>query len=164
MSAVAAVPYTFILVDINYLEAWFTTHSVKWDSLIVCSHQQLSGRVLRNAERPDKKISASRGLPMRFKGWNRPGNLRSDYKTRFSRPRARTARAELLKDAARGAAHNGGPSGQFAPSALPGILLRDSLPAGYIPTAVATGDFNGDGAEIHSSWAYPLPHRGFSRR
>ena len=26
-----------------------------------------------------------------------------------------------------------------------GISLRDSLPAGYIPTAVATGDFNGDG-------------------
>jgi len=28
---------------------------------------------------------------------------------------------------------------------LSGLLLRDSLPAGYIPTSVATGDFNGDG-------------------
>ena len=82
---------------------------------------------------------------MRFKGWKHPGKSRSDYVTRFSRPRARAAYAELLKNAARVVAHNTSPSAQFALSALPGILLRDSLPAGYIPTAVAMGDFNGDG-------------------
>jgi len=31
------------------------------------------------------------------------------------------------------------------PSALPGIYLRPSLPAGALPSAIATGDFNGDG-------------------
>jgi hypothetical protein len=31
------------------------------------------------------------------------------------------------------------------PSVLPGILLRPSLPAGALPSAVITGDFNGDG-------------------
>jgi hypothetical protein len=31
------------------------------------------------------------------------------------------------------------------PSALPGVLLRTSLPAGPLPSGVVTGDFNGDG-------------------
>ncbi|MGA7853207.1 MAG: FG-GAP-like repeat-containing protein [Candidatus Acidiferrales bacterium] len=31
------------------------------------------------------------------------------------------------------------------PSALPGVLLRTSLPAGALPSGVVTGDFNGDG-------------------
>lgn len=31
------------------------------------------------------------------------------------------------------------------PAALPGIMLRASLPAGALPSGVATGDFNGDG-------------------
>ena len=109
------------------------------------NYQRLSGRVLKNTGQPEKKAPASHGLPTPFKGWNHPGKFRSDYMKRFSRPRARTARADLLKNAARRAAHNSSASSQFAPSALPGFLLRDSLPAGYIPTAVATGDFNGDG-------------------
>jgi len=109
------------------------------------SYQQLSGRALKNARQPDKKASTSQGSPMRFKGWNHPGKFRSDYMRRFSRPRARATRAELLKNATRGASHTSGAAPQFAPSALPGPLLRDSLPAGFIPTSVATGDFNGDG-------------------
>jgi hypothetical protein len=109
------------------------------------SYQQLSGRVLKNAGQPDTKATPSRATPMRFTGWNHPKKLRPDYVKRFSRPRVRAARADLLKNAARGAAQANGPSPQFAPSALPGLLLRDSLPAGFIPTAVATGDFNGDG-------------------
>jgi hypothetical protein len=82
---------------------------------------------------------------MRFKGWTHPGKSRSEYLAHFSRPRARAAHAELLKNVARGAAHSDGHSTQFAPSALPGFLLRDSLPSGFIPSAVASGDFNGDG-------------------
>jgi len=109
------------------------------------SYQKLSGRVLKNAQELEKKPSASNGLPVPFKGWKHPGKVRSDYVKRFSRPRARNSRADLLKDAARGTAHNSSPSAQFAASDLPGFLLRDSLPAGYIPTAVASGDFNGDG-------------------
>ncbi len=32
-----------------------------------------------------------------------------------------------------------------SPSAFPGILLRSPLPAGVLPSAIVTGDFNGDG-------------------
>jgi len=109
------------------------------------SYQQLSGRVLNNATGSKQKIRASRAKPMRFKGWNYPGKYRSDYLAHFSRPRASVARAELLKNAARAAALNTSRSAQFVPSALPGILLRPSLPTGYIPSAIASGDFNGDG-------------------
>ncbi len=108
-------------------------------------YQQLSGQVLKSATQTDRKALTSIGSPVRFKGWNHPGKLRSDYMGRFSRPHARAARAKLIENAAGASAHNGGRTPQFAPSALPGLLLRGSLPAGFIPTSVATGDFNGDG-------------------
>ena len=81
---------------------------------------------------------------MRFNGWNHPGKPVAEYRARFSRPRARAVRAEILKNAAPVGDHSNVRS-SFSPSALPGILLRDSLPAGFIPSAVATGDFNDDG-------------------
>lgn len=92
------------------------------------SYQKLSGQVLRSSEHPEKKAAAKRGLPMRFKGWSHPEKYSSDYLKHFSRPRARMAHAELMKNAARAAAHNSSPSAPFAPSALPGFLLRDSPP------------------------------------
>ncbi len=36
-------------------------------------------------------------------------------------------------------------SAAASPPPLPGFLFRPTLPAGFIPTSVATGDFNGDG-------------------
>jgi len=37
------------------------------------------------------------------------------------------------------------PYASTPPSSYPGILLRPSLPAGSLPSGIATGDFNGDG-------------------
>ena len=109
------------------------------------SYQQLPGRVLENGPQAQTK-TFSRALPMPFMGWNHPGKSGADYRQHFSRPRARAERANLLaKTAAWAARQPNGRPGQFAPSELPGVLLRDSLPAGYIPTSVATGDFNSDG-------------------
>ena len=115
-----------------------------WAQQSYRGYQQLSGRALKKAGQPDKKPS-SRALPMRFLGWKHPGKFGPEYLKHFSRPRARAARTELLVNAARVGNNANGPSPQFPPSQLPGLLLRDSLPAGYIPTSVATGDFNGDG-------------------
>ncbi len=107
------------------------------------SYQQLSGRAPRNVGQPGEKPSHT-GLPMPFMGWKHADKLAPNYKKHFSRPRARAAQAELLTKVGAAARSNGSPV-PFAASALPGLLLRGSLPTGYIPTSVATGDFNGDG-------------------
>jgi len=115
------------------------------------SYQRLSGRVLPNAAAPGKKPSTSAaspdaGVPTKFRGWKHPGRFPAKYSAHFSRPRARAARAELLQNVARKAAQQkSSASPQFSASQLAGILLRDSLPSGFIPTAIASGDFNGDG-------------------
>ena len=112
------------------------------------SYQQLSGRVLRQTGQSQQRPSFDRSMPMRFQGWKYAERFGPDYLKRFSRPRESTRRAERLASTARSAAHFNSAAAQtapFGPSALPGLLLRDSLPAGYIPTSVGTGDFNRDG-------------------
>jgi hypothetical protein len=108
------------------------------------SHQRLSGRVLRSNGKHEKG-SPNRGTPMGFQGWNHPGKFGADYLKHFSRPGARQRRSELLASAANTTGHPGDSAPQLPVPPLPGLFLRDSLPAGFIPTAVAAGDFNGDG-------------------
>jgi hypothetical protein len=110
-----------------------------------CSgYQGLSGRVLRNVEKRETNPYHST-TPMRFQGWKHPDKFGRDYLKHFSRPRARQKRADLLASATKAAVRPGGSAPQLPVPPLPGLLLRDSLPAGYIPTSVAAGDFNGDG-------------------
>lgn len=113
------------------------------------SYQKLSGQVLaRVGPAPIATAPQARNMPLRFQGWNHPERFGPEYVKRFTRPRESVRRGALLTAASRAAANfpfSAFPSAQFAPSALPGLLLRPSLPAGYIPTAVATADFNGDG-------------------
>jgi VCBS repeat protein len=111
------------------------------------SYQQLSGQVLRTVGQQQPNASPRHNMPLRFQGWKHPEQFGPDYMNRFSRPRESVRRATHLSAAANAASNSflAFSSAQFAPSALPGLLLRPSLPAGYIPTAVASGDFNGDG-------------------
>lgn len=109
------------------------------------SYQQLSGRVLNQVAPAEQKTSIPPASSRRFRGWNQAAKLQSEAAKASTRPRARAERADFLKSVARSAVRNTSPSAQFPPSALPGFLLRDSLPAGFIPSSVATGDFNGDG-------------------
>ena len=81
--------------------------------------------------------------PMKFSGWGHPTGNAADYRLRFSRPRARVARPEQLASAVKSATSH--LSSQASALALPGFQFRNSLPAGYLPTGVVTGDFNGDG-------------------
>jgi FG-GAP-like repeat/Domain of unknown function DUF11 len=84
-------------------------------------------------------------LATRFRGWKYGAN-KPDYLKRFTRRRAGLALpvpqptevSRHLRSSARGL--GAGPSASF-----PFIQPRPSLPAGYIPVSVATGDFNGDG-------------------
>jgi hypothetical protein len=114
------------------------------------SYQQLSGQVLSKVEQNQQQArhSFDRNMSTRFQGWKHSEKLGLDYIKRFSRATDRTRRGHLLDSTAHATVRSGSSATQFtpfAPSALPGLLLRDSLPAGYIPTAVATGDFNADG-------------------
>jgi FG-GAP-like repeat len=107
------------------------------------SYQHLSGKGLRNAGTPEEKSPQSR-TPMAFRGWKHPGKFGPEYLKHFSRPLARQTRAELFASAAEfeNQANRSTPQSQLS---VAGLLLRNSLPAGYIPTSVASGDFNGDG-------------------
>jgi len=109
------------------------------------SYQQLSGRVLRTVGQKIANAPLPRNMPLRFQGWKHPERFGPDYLKRFSRPMENVRRAALLNAAAKAATSSSFPSIQFSSSAMPGLSLRPSLPAGYIPSAVATGDFNGDG-------------------
>jgi hypothetical protein len=106
------------------------------------SYQQLSGRILGREGQSGRRPSSD--VLTRFRGWKHPVKSKFEYSKRFHHPRARTVHAELLENAARTPGLGIAPA-QFAPSSLPGFLFRDSLPAGYIPNSVVTGDFNGDG-------------------
>lgn len=83
--------------------------------------------------------------PIKFAGWNRRNLLTPAYREKFSRPRARLARPEQIASAAHPVGQSYIQSASVLPSSLPGFLFRKALPAGYFPTSVATGDFNGDG-------------------
>ena len=106
------------------------------------SYQQLSGRVLNRAE--GARSMSSAGQPTRFTGWRHPGRFGQSYLKAFSRLPARAAYGSLLVAAAKAAARDN-TTPTFSGAALPGIFFRDSLPAGFIPTSIAAGDFNGDG-------------------
>jgi len=82
--------------------------------------------------------------PIKFAGWNRSNLMSPTYRKRLSRPRARVARPELVGLAGTSNASNI-QGASLSPVALPGFQLRKAMPAGFLPTSVATGDFNGDG-------------------
>jgi hypothetical protein len=85
-------------------------------------------------------------LPSKFLGWKMAAKLGGDYLARFARRRAGLASLNAVSfSQGRALAES-----SEAPSPTPGFDFRPTLPADFIPTAVVTGDFNGDG---HMDWA-----------
>lgn len=82
--------------------------------------------------------------PTRFLGWKYAQRAGSSYQKFFSRPRARASLPASNPDFSKPRG-NGTASTSPALPPLAGLQLRTLLPADYIPTAVAAGDFNGDG-------------------
>jgi hypothetical protein len=88
----------------------------------------------------------------RFLGWKQTIKQGSQAVRYFLRLEERARWHPLAKQAVRRSQSQEYPSSvrRFSATAatvssLPGILLRPSLPAGVLPSAVVTGDFNGDG-------------------
>jgi subtilisin family serine protease len=89
--------------------------------------------------------------PLRFMGWKQAAKIGQAYVQKFSRPYIGSGNRSAL--ATNPAVSRGSSQGITAdtppsltqPSSLPGFAFHPTLPAGYIPTATATGDFNRDG-------------------
>ena len=83
--------------------------------------------------------------PTRFLGWKYAQRAGANYQKIFSRPRAQAyllpPNPALSKPVGNGART----MSATTPPPLAGLRLKTLLPADYIPTAVAAGDFNGDG-------------------
>ena len=89
--------------------------------------------------------NASPATPTRFLGWKYAARGGEDYLKAFSRPRAQSP---LPSPSPALSAPIGNSIGPSSPSGTPspaGLGLRALLPADFIPSGVAAGDFNGDG-------------------
>ncbi|MGA2344841.1 MAG: FG-GAP-like repeat-containing protein, partial [Candidatus Sulfotelmatobacter sp.] len=83
--------------------------------------------------------------PTRFLGWKYAQRAGLSYQKFFSRPRAEAPLPAPNPDFSKSRGNGRASATPSATPALAGLQLRTLLPAGYIPTAVAAGDFNGDG-------------------
>jgi hypothetical protein len=84
----------------------------------------------------------------RFMGWKHTPNAHENFPRCGSRCLPATpAATQIRNNAARVHSQIAGP-----PATLSSFALRPTIPAGIIPTSVATGDFNGDG---HIDWVIP---------
>ena len=88
--------------------------------------------------------------PMPFLGWNYGQKFGAKYFERFSRPYGGLRKPPAATRTATSGTHIPyfSPNSSLSlaqPSTLPGFAFHADLPAGYLPTSVATGDFNRDG-------------------
>jgi len=81
----------------------------------------------------------------RFLGWNIARSQGLETIKRFTRPYAPLFTAPAQQHLASSST----PLAAAAPLALPGLDIPEPLASGFLPSAVATGDFNGDG---HPDW------------
>ena len=88
-------------------------------------------------------------FPERFQGWEYSAHRGTDYLSHFLRPRADLAPPPptLLTPAA---VQSSAIQGATTLPPIAGFNFRPTLPADFQPSAVVTGDFNGDG---HIDWA-----------
>jgi subtilisin family serine protease len=87
-------------------------------------------------------------IPTRFLGWKYAQEFGPEYQAKYGRPRADTAPPAPASSTATGRQLPGVAAGASASSVLPpipGFNFRPTLPADFLPAAIVTGDFNGDG-------------------
>ena len=85
-------------------------------------------------------------FPGHFPGWKATKEMGSDFLAQFLRHRAGLASSSPPLPFSR----NVQPESSTSLPPPPGFNFRPTLPADFMPTAVVTGDFNGDG---HIDWA-----------
>src|SRR5579859_7256753 len=92
------------------------------------------------------------GKPLRFMGWKYGQKMGPAYMRYFTRPHAGIAGLMTGPKTATAGTNSTSAPASFAPApllnanaTLPGFAIRPTLPADYLPTSIATGDFNLDG-------------------
>jgi hypothetical protein len=136
------------------------------DSKLPVAHQDLNARAAHRPVqkvRPQTIVSPKRSgtpsapvpsllPPFKFLGWKYAKARGGDYLQHFLRAGARSAHSlansAIPESSASPSTSRPLTQSSIAPPA-PGFLSRPSLPAGFLPTGVATGDFNHDG---HADW------------
>jgi subtilisin family serine protease len=99
----------------------------------------------RSAAKPKLSVEP---LPGRFLGWKAADLLGPKYVSRYQRALARLAMAVPGTTGGTGSRQLQGfstPATTGTPPAPVSFNFRPTLPAGFIPTAIVSGDFNGDG-------------------
>jgi len=99
------------------------------------------------------KSTATPPRPMRFLGWNYGKAAGSAYLKYFSRPYGGFSKPAPRPVPGPGASNiventsqtSATPPTLSQPTSLPGFAFHPTLPAGFIPSATVTGDFNRDG-------------------
>jgi subtilisin family serine protease len=95
---------------------------------------------------PATTTSGSKYLPTRFPGWKYAAQRGTEFMSQFLRRRGGLAPPSSVSlPNGNAQIQAGSPTPPF-----PGFNFRPALPADFLPTAVVTGDFNGDG---HMDWA-----------
>jgi subtilisin family serine protease len=145
---VASIPYTLITapgtVQITVVNAAPGGGTSNAAPFTILSASQASGYLqpplfLNGLPNSYSMVPAS---PTRFLGWKYAEQAGADYLKAFSRSRAQASLPAPVADLSQVA---GTGAGSAPTPALAGLQLRALLPADFIPTAVAAGDFNGDG-------------------
>jgi len=91
------------------------------------------------------------GKPLRFMGWNYGAKMGPAYMKYFARPHAGIAglmpRPNSVTSGTQTKKNIAATAQSFlnGTASLPGFAIRPTLPADYLPTSIATGDFNHDG-------------------
>jgi subtilisin family serine protease len=93
---------------------------------------------------PTKQQLTSQFLAGRFLGWKAAQFLGEAYTAKYQRELARLAPAVANIQAGARGTHSFAASTTIPPAPA-AFNLRPTLPAGFFPTGVVTGDFNGDG-------------------
>ena len=111
-----------------------------------------SGQATPPSNSPPEPTRSKVSVPTRFLGWKFAQQFGPEYQAKFGRARADVAPPVSTTSAIAARHFSQAASAQTSSTVppIPGFNFRPTLPADFLPAAIVTGDFNGDGK---TDWA-----------